>query len=146
MSAHTFDYGTFTEQFPAYSTTPPESVLSVYFDLATAFINPNDNWCGGLSGARLDYALNLLVAHYAYINSLIASGTDTVIVSASTIDKVSVSLVAPPIKDSFSYWLNTSPYGKQLLALLAARAAGGWVVAPGNPERLAFRKVGGRFR
>lgn len=146
MATHVFDYGTFQEQFPLYATAPAEAVLLVYFDMATSFVNPDDNWCGGLSGTTLDYALNLLVAHYCYINAMINAGQDTVIVTATSIDKVSVSLLAPPVKGFFQYWLATSPFGKQLLALLNAKSAGGWYVSKGLTERRAFRKVGGTFR
>jgi len=146
MATHTFNYELFQAQFPVYASAPPESVLQAYFAQATTFVNPDDNWCGGLNAGALDYALNCLVAHYAYINDLIAQGQTTVIVTSSTIDKVSVSLMEPPVKDMFSYWLATSPYGKQLLALLTAKAAGGWTISTGLPERRAFRKVYGTFR
>jgi hypothetical protein len=143
---HTFDYATFQAQFPAYASAPPEATLQAYFDIATNYVDPNDNWCGGLNGSALDYALNLLTAHMAYINALIAAGEDTVIVSSATIDKVAVGLMNPPVKDSFQYWLMTSPYGKQLLALLRAQFAGGFYMSAGLPERRAFRKVYGLFR
>jgi hypothetical protein len=146
VALHTFNYSEFVLQFPAYATAPPESQLQAYFALATNFVNPNDNWCGGLNDGSLDYALNCLVAHYAYINDLISMGQNSVIVTSSTVDKVSVSLLAPPVKDFFQYWLATSPYGKQLLALLRVKAAGGWYVSKGLTERRAFRKVGGTFR
>jgi len=146
MATHTFNYTLFQEQFPAYASAPVESVLAAYFAQATNFVNPNDNWCRGLNSDSLDYALNCLVAHFAYINALIAGGTDTVIVTGSTIDKVSVSLLAPPVKNMFQYWLATSPYGKQLLALLSVKSAGGWYVGSGLAERRAFRKVYGTFR
>lgn len=146
MSTHVFNYPLFQAQFPDYASAPLESVLDVYFDLATSFVNPNDNWCGGLKASTLDYALNCLVAHYCYINNQIAMGQDTVIVTAAGIDKVTVSLLAPPVKNMFQYWLATSPYGKQLLALLSAKSAGGWYVSKGITERRAFRKAGGTFR
>jgi hypothetical protein len=146
VATHVFNYSLFQEQFPTYATAPAESVLLVYFDMATSFVNPDDNWCGGLSGNALDYALNLLVAHYCYINALIAKGQTASIITASSIDKVSVNLLAPPVKNMFQYWLATSPFGQQLLALLRAKSAGGWYVSPGIPERRGFRKAYGTFR
>ncbi len=146
MATHTFNYPAFQAQFPAYASAPVESVLEVYFGLATGFINPNDNWCGTLNGSTLDYALNCIVAHYCFINDLIAMGTDTVVVTGSSIDKVSVTLLAPPVKDFFQYWLSTSPYGKQVLALLTAASVGGWYVSKGIGERKAVRKAYGTFR
>ena len=75
---HTFDYALFQEQFPAYASAPVQSVLQVYWDVGTNFIDPNDNLCGGLNGDVLQYALNLMVAHQAYINALIADGQRSV--------------------------------------------------------------------
>lgn len=146
MTTHVFNYPEFQSQFVEYASSPVESVLDVYFALATNFVNPDDNWCGGLNGSTLDYALNCIVAHYCYINDQIAMGVDNVIVTASGIDKVTVSLLAPPIKNMFQYWLSTSPYGKQLLALLSVKSAGGWYVGAGISERRAFRKAYGTFR
>lgn len=143
---HTFDYALFQSQFPAYASAPPESVLSVYWQVGTNYIDPNDNFCGGLNGDVLQYALNLMCAHQAYINALVASGQTSVVVTGSSIDKVSVSLLAPPVKDGYQFWLQTSPYGQQLAALLRAQFAGGFYSAVGLPERRAFRKVGGSFR
>jgi hypothetical protein len=51
---------------------------------------------------------------------------------------------APPAANAWQYWLNTSPYGMQLLALLQAKGVGGLYVG-GLPERDAFRKVYGVF-
>lgn len=143
---HTFDYALFQSQFPAYASAPVQAVLQVYWDVGTTFVDPNDNYCGGLKDNVLQYALNLMVAHQAYINALVESGQTTVVVTGSTIDKVSVSLLAPPVKDGFQFWLQTSPYGQQLSALLRAQFAGGFYQAVGLPERRAFRKVYGTFR
>jgi hypothetical protein len=146
MAQHTFDYALFQQQCPEFATSPPEATLQAYFDMATSYASAFDNYCGGFNGAALDLALNLLTAHIAKIQETIAGGTDTVVVTSSTIDKVSVSLLAPPVKDSFQYWLMTTPYGKQLAALARAQFAGGFYVSKGLPERQAFRKVGGTFR
>lgn len=146
MAMHTFDYALFVQQCPAFASAPSEAVLTTYFGMATQYADPNDNWCGGFNGDALDLVLNLLTAHIAQIQSQIAAGQDSVIVTSATIDKVSVSLLAPPVKDSFQYWLMTTPYGKQILALARAKFAGGFYKSAGLPERKAFRKVGGTFR
>lgn len=145
MTTHTFNYPLFQQQIPAYASSPAQSVIEAYWETGTAYISADDA-CGGLQGAALDLALNLLAAHLAYINGLIANGQDTVVVTGSTIDKVSVTLLAPPVKGMFQFWLATSPYGKQLLAMLAVKSAGGWSITKGIPERRAFRKGGGTFR
>lgn len=146
MATHTFNYALFQQQCPEFAASPVQATLQIYFDMATQYADPNDNWCGGFNGAALDLVLNLLTAHIAKIQQYITDGQDIVIVSSSTIDKVSVSLLNPPIKDSFQYWLMTTPYGKQIAALARAKFSGGFYSAPGLPERRAFRKVGGTFR
>jgi hypothetical protein len=143
---HTFDYASFQAQIPAYASAPPEAQVSAYFTQATFYVNPEDNWCGGLRDNQLQFALNLMTAHLIFIDGLITDGEDSVIVSGATIDKVTVSLMNPPVKDTFQYWLMTSPYGKKLAALLRSAFAGGFYVSAGLPERRAFRKVYGTFR
>lgn len=146
MALHTFNYSLFQSQCPAFATAPPEATLQVYFGMASQFADPNDNWCFGFNGDSLDLVLNLITAHIAQIQSQIAAGQDSVIVDGATIDKVSVSLLDPPVKDMFQYWLATTPYGKQVLALARAKFAGGFYVSPGIRERRAFRKAYGTFR
>lgn len=147
MSIHTFNYALFQQQCPEFASTPDEATLMIYFDMALPMANDGaDSWCGGFSGSSLDLILNLLTAHIAKQQALIAEGQTAVIVTGSTIDKVSVSLLAPPVKNMFQYWLATTPYGQQVLALARARFAGGFYMSKGLPERQGFRKVGGTFR
>jgi len=143
MAEHTFNSVAFREQFPAFTSTTkyPDGQLSGYFTMATAYIFPSD-W-GGMSGAQLQLALDLMTAHLAWLNQLIIAGnTSAAPVAGATIDKVSVTLVAPESKSAWAYWLNTTPYGKQLLALLRILSRGGGIVG-GAPEGLAFRGVFG---
>jgi hypothetical protein len=143
MAEHTFNSVAFREQFPAFTSTTkyPDGQLSGYFTMATAYIFPSD-W-GGMSGAQLQLALDLMTAHLAWLNQLIVAGnTSAAPVAGATIDKVSVSLVPPESKSAWAYWLNTTPYGKQLLALLRILSRGGGIVG-GAPEGLAFRGVFG---
>ena len=147
MATHTFNYALFQEQIPEFATSPSQATLQVYFDMALPMANNgNDSWCGGFNGAALDMILNLLTAHIAKIQQAVAAGQRTMIVNSATINKVTVSLVAPPTKNMFQYWLATTPYGMQVLALARAQFAGGFYSAKGLPERRAFRKVGGTFR
>lgn len=146
MAEHTFNYPLFQAQCPEYASSPDETTLQAYFTMATAFASPWDNWLGGFNGASLDLVLNLLTAHIAAQQALIIAGDDTVIVTGAGIDKVNVSLLAPPVKDSFQYWLMTTPRGKQVAALARAKFAGGFYVSVGLRERRAIRKVGGSFR
>lgn len=88
----------------------------------------------------------LMVAHLLQLGANAESGGagPQGQLSSATIDKVSVAFVAPPSTSSWTYWLNGSPYGQQLAALLAACSGGGFYVG-GLPERSAFRSVGGIF-
>lgn len=143
MAEHTFDSVAFRAQFPAFTseTKYPDEQLSGYFTMATMYIYPSD-W-GGICGAQLQLCLNLMTAHLAWSNQLIVAGnTSAAPVAGATIDKVSVSLVPPESKSAWAYWLNTTPYGKQLLALLRILSRGGGIVG-GAPEGLAFRGVFG---
>lgn len=146
MAEHTFNSVAFRAQFPAFTSTTkyPDGQLSGYFTMATAYIFPSD-W-GGMSGAQLQLALDLMTAHLAWTNQLILAGnTSAAPVSGASIDKVSVSLVAPESKSAWAFWLNSTPYGKQLLALLRILSRGGGIVG-GAPEGAAFRGVFGVAR
>lgn len=143
---HTFNYPLFQTQIPEFAASPPQATLQIYFNMALPMANGgNDSFCGGFSGDSLDLILNLLTAHIAKQQALIAAGQTAVVVTGSTIDKVSVSLLAPPVKNMFQYWLATTPYGQQVLALARAQFAGGFYAAKGLPERRGFRKVYGTF-
>lgn len=146
MAEHIFDSVAFREMFPAFTSTTkyPDGQLSGYFTMATAYIFPSD-W-GGICGAQLQLALDLMTAHLTWSNKLIMEGnTSAAPVASASIDKVSVSLVAPESKSAWAYWLNSTPYGKQLLALLRVLSRGGGIVG-GSPEGHAFRGVYGAQR
>ena len=147
MALHTFDVAAFRQQFPAFAdeTKYPNALLEGYFNVATCYVNPNDNYCG-LFGDCLQTALYLMTAHLAFIYTANAQGQipGVGIITSATIDKVSVTSQVPTSTSMWELFLLRSPYGLQLLALLKARAAGGWMVG-GSNERQAFRKAGGRF-
>lgn len=140
----TLNITTFRTLFPAYSnaTTYPDAVLTMNWDTATLYISAEDY--GWLSGASRERSIYLMAAHITALSDIISSGQNPSLVSASSIDKISVTLTPPPIKNQFHWWLSLTPYGAQLLALLKMSAVGGMYVG-GSAERSAFRKVGGRF-
>lgn len=146
MASHSvLDIASFRAAFPAFSnsTTYPDALLNLQYANAGSYISQNDSY-DGLSGTQLDFVLQLLLAHLLYSYNLIIAGQTNVVVSGSTVADVSVSLEPPPVKTSWQWWLSSSPYGLQLLALLKVQSAGGWAIG-GRPESLAFRKVGGQF-
>lgn len=145
MTIILFDVGEFRIAFPAFSNpvTFPTDTLQAYWDAATCYVDDEGNY-GWLQGDCRRRALDLMTAHLTALSVLIAGGQVPGLVQAATIDKVTVSLTPPPLKNQWQWWLSLTPYGQQLLALLESRAVGGFYIG-GLPERSAFRKVGGIF-
>lgn len=146
MATHTFDVAAFRTQFPAFADEEkyPDEVLSGYFQMAGCFVSPNDNCM--FNGDCLQGALNLMVAHLASVYTVDATGAlpGIGIITSATIDKVSVTSQVPTTQSAYSAFLLRSPYGLQLVAMLKAHSAGGWMVG-GSYERQGFRKAGGIF-
>jgi hypothetical protein len=146
----------FRAMFPAFADEAvwPEATLQVYWDMGGEFITTTDSPCNGLNGASLQLARDLMCAHLATIMSVPASGggsgsiesggTSGGILTNASIGAVSVGMMAPPVKGMWDYWFAQTPYGQQILALLAIKGVGGLYVG-GLPERKGFRKVGGVF-
>lgn len=144
MATHEFDVDEFREQFPAFADEDafPDATLQQYWNAATCYITPVD-FCW-LQNDCLQLALNLMTAHLTALSALIAQGQTPGYEQSATIDKISVTLTPPPNKNQWQWWLSTTPYGMQLLALLQAKSAGGFYIG-GLPETAAFRKVGGIY-
>lgn len=137
----TFDAAKFKAAFPAFAAVD-NNTLQGYWDSATCYVSPaNYGWLSGDCRLR---ALNLMTAHLAKLAEIIATGQLPGLEQSATIDKISVTMTPPPLKNQFHWWLSLTPYGQQLLALLMARSAGGFYIG-GLPERSAFRKVGGLY-
>lgn len=145
MAIVTFDPAVFRAQFPAFSseTDYPDATLQGYFNRAICYINPNETAC--FRGDCLVLALNALTAHICVLSENATQGKGSGVATSASIGGVSVSLAPPPFGSSqWSWWLNTTPYGAELQALLSQVAAPGFLYGS-LPERHAFRKVGGRF-
>lgn len=140
MAVLEFDVNAFWAAFPAFQQTPIVELQS-YWDSATLFVS-DQTWCP-TSPLRPRY-INLMTAHLAALACLIAAGDSGGIVTGATIDKISVTLQPPPEVDQFQWWLNQTPYGQQLLALLQVQSVAGFYVG-GGPELSSFRKGYGRF-
>lgn len=139
-----FDVDQFRIDFPMFSdkTLFPDARLQMYWDWATCYISDCDY--GYLHGSCRYFAIELMVAHLAQLNIIIAAGETPGQVIGATISKISVTLQGSPNPNQWQWWLNQTPFGQQLLALLQAKAVGGFYIG-GSPERSAFRKVGGIF-
>jgi len=153
-----YDDENFRLIFPAFAdeTAWPEPLLQAYWDLGGDFITTKDSPCNGLNNGSLQFARDLMCAHLATLMSVPADssggGSGSVeggapaggILTNASIGAVSVGVMPPPVKGMWDYWFAQTPYGQQLLALLAIKGVGGLYVG-GLPERIAFRKVGGVF-
>ena len=132
----TFDYAQFLVYFPEFSAyTEPQ--LQLKWDTAIFYISDIGN-CGAVQGEKRQYAIYLMMAHLIFINELVIAGQVPGQVDSATIDKVSVSLTPPPNPTEFQWWLNISPYGQQLAALLLANSVGGYYIG-GSPVMGSFR-------
>lgn len=145
MTTLVFDVAAFRVQFPAFANvvTFPDATLQMYWDQATSYVSDNGSY-GALQGVNRQLALNLMTAHLTAISVIVAGGQTPGIVQNATIDKITVGLVPPPVPNEWRWWLNTTPYGQQLLALLEVNSVGGFYIG-GLPELLSFRKFGGFF-
>lgn len=144
MATLDFDASAFRAQFPAYadSAAYPDVTLQAYWSAAILHISNEDY--GWLQGAARQRALYLMLAHLAFLSALASKGEIPAILQSATIDKVTITVAQVPVKDQWQWWLSTSPYGAELLALLSVAGAGGFYVG-GLPEGAAFRKVAGIY-
>lgn len=131
----TLDYALFQQQIPAYASYAQPTV-QLWWDAATNYMSDVGN-CGSLQGDARQYALNLLTAHLIYQSVQIAANQVPGIMTNATIDKVTVGLVPSPLPNQWQWWLGTSPYGQQLLALLQSKSTGGFYIG-GSPVLAGF--------
>lgn len=145
MATHSLDIATFRIAFPQFASAAvyPDPRLDVTWGLATGYLGDADGVL--LDGNPLQAALEFMTAHLLALSQMQAEGTMVPgPITGTTIDKVQVQFAPPPFKNGWGWWLSQTPYGAQLWALLQAKAGGGFY-AGGNPERAAFRRVGGGF-
>jgi Protein of unknown function (DUF4054) len=143
MPSINYNDAAFRALFPAYSnaTTFPQAGLQLYWSTATSYVSNRYGGCytGGMNLQQQTQALNLMTAHLVYINGLIAGGQTPGIMTGATIDKVNITLEPPPVPNQWQYWLQSSPYGQQLLALLQVASVGGFYASSAVPGRAGFQ-------
>lgn len=130
----TLDITKFKTLFPLLAATP-DATITMQWETAHLYIS-NESFDG-----RMIY---LMTAHLIALSNMLSLGNNPMLISQATNDKESVTLVPPPAKSQFQWWLNTTAYGAQLSALLKLQGTGGMMVG-GSPERSAFRKARGVF-
>jgi len=141
----TYDDALFRAQCPAYSSFHryPMATLQAFWTTATYYMSDVGNF-GPLRCDARQAGLNLMTAHLVYISGLIAEGQVPYVMTAATIDKVQVTTVPPPLKNQWQWWMQVSPYGQQLWALLQVNSAGGYYIG-GTPTLAAFRGYGSPY-
>ena len=130
----------FRSQYPAFSSNViyTDAMITNAFNSATFYLDNNTTKCLTLS--KLTHLLYLLTAHILVIENKVKKGDTVGTVTNATIDKVSVTLLAPNANSDFKFWLNQTPYGQQYLALIKLCLVGGIYVG-GTPEHLAYPKA-----
>jgi hypothetical protein len=134
---------TFRVNFPLFANDAVYSdvLLSAQYEIGKCYIA--DNECTMPEACR-EYALQLMLAHLLYIRDQVNAGNNIGVITQASEGDVSVSLAMPLVDNEWHYWFNSSPFGRDLVALLNGQSVGGFY-AGGNPERKAFRKAGGIF-
>ena len=145
MTTITLDPVAFRAAFPQFADPAAftDAWLDIQWGMAVGYIA--DSSYGRMPVATRTNALYLMLAHLLALNAALAATQYTgggAVVTGATVGGVAITLAPPPGNSSWDYWLNQSPYGMQLLALLNVQSVGGFMVG-GRPESLAFRKVGG---
>lgn len=146
MAEVVLDIPKFRQLFPQFAdeTKYPDIMIEMYWDQALCMMDDECYECLD-NCACTELMMYLLVAHFLALSTTTNKGKQGGLISNSSVDKVSVTRVTPPVNDMFDYWLGQTPYGQQLLAQLTAMLVGGFSVG-GLPERKAFRKVGGTYQ
>ena len=132
----------FRALFPTYANANnyPVPVIQANWNSATLYIsNRYTGSCWNrLTLAQQTQAINLMTAHLLYVAGQIAAGKTSVVVAGATIDKIALTLEPPPAANQWQWWLNTSPFGIQLLALLQVASVGGFYFPGSVPGRAGF--------
>lgn len=136
-ATYNYDDTLFRTQFPAFedATAFPTPTLQMYWDSAGTIIT--NTTYGAIAQQGGPMALNLMTAHLAALSVMIANNELPAIPISAGIDKINITTEPPPLKTQFQYWLSTTPYGQQLLAMLQVASVGGLYV-PGGLGKQGF--------
>lgn len=142
----TYNDEAFRNQFPQFENTTiyPPAQLEGWWTMGTAYINIDNNYPWNFKSKQLQLAIDLMCAHLGASFTMINKGIPAVVVQGSAEGTVNISMVPPPVKSAFGWWLATTPYGNQLRALLKTVANVGLYIG-GSTENAGFRKAGGLF-
>lgn len=130
--------------YPLFNDPVTYSYQQLDVGISTAQTHISTSNYGRLNGASRLRAIYLMAAHMLTIQQQAKTGGTASLVSGATVDKVSVQLTPPPLKTQWQWWLSTTPYGAELMGLLAVKSTGGFYI-PGSLSRAGFRKANGSF-
>lgn len=117
------DAAQFRQWFPYFNDTDDKAICAAYAG-AGSYISTTPGAIG-LDLATQTRGVYLATAHIAY---MMANPDSFRQLSSASEGSVSASYAVPPTKDLFQYYLSLTPYGLELLAILAT-------VQPPMPRR-----------
>lgn len=137
--AYPFNEKLFRDTIRAFASNNdyPTPMLEAYYDAAGYYVANNSFGPLGRANAT-PFALNLMTAHLIQIGKQVAEGSDSGITISATIDKISTTMQEMQLPNQWQYWLGSTEYGRQLLALLQVKSVGGFYT-PGGLGRAGFR-------
>lgn len=144
MATIEFDVDAFRAQFPGLFPDPPntDAFIEVFWGAAICYVS--DSTTGSLSEDCRRQVLNLVTAHLIMLMESSAAGNQGGFITSGSIDKISVSILAPDSKSAFQFFLNQTQFGIQAYAMLFAAGVGGFY-GGGFNELGSFRRAGGAF-
>lgn len=113
----------FREQFVAFRNTTEytDSYIQGQMNIAKLYISPEQNCM--VKDDTIKQLIYLMTAHLMAINNSLKSGSGSSVgggqIASASVGGVSVSKAIPNNRTELDYWLNLTPYGMQLLALLS---------------------------
>ena len=129
----------FRYRFPAFSdvTKYSDDCVQMMLDTAQLYISPEENCL--VKPEQQKQMIYLMTAHLTDINKQLADGNSGAggQVASASVGGVSVSNAIPNNRTDFEYFLNSTGYGKQLLALLGMLSAVGLYI--GGQKENVFR-------
>lgn len=115
----------FYEEFPEFNTEEYKAICPIAFRQAKRHAK-RWNSCIICGDSKKD-AIYLLTAHLSALRlkaqSGQSSGGGAGIVASASVGEVSIGYQQIPSSDAFEYWLSSTPYGLELLALLESLTA-----------------------
>lgn len=130
----------FLELFPEFNQAqyePYAYALPIYLSRAQVYLGVHYGNSSRWDADKRKLAIYLLTAHLCKLHYDMMTGSATAgQVASASVDGVSVSYVQLPTSDdAWSYWLSLTPWGLELLALLATLTATPFYIG-GSMERV----------